>query len=107
MAMTITMHAGARKHAPFCAVPSVHCVWDQNENAYRTRYYGFPFESSLAYIEKRRGGCLIRAWIEVFEDDGVESSLHEYNVPIPSRLVNDGDEVAKRLLEELRKKWID
>lgn len=88
------------------AIPSVQCVWDKNENAYRTRYIGFPFESSLAYIERSRDACMIRAWIEVF-DDMLDSELYEYNVSIPARLAGDGEEVAKRLLAVLREEWLD
>lgn len=94
--------------ARYPVVPlSVNCVWDQNERAFRTRYFGFPFESSLAYIEQGKGGCcVIRAWIEVF-DDALDSELCEYNVPIPAALAGDGEEVAKRLLEVLCREWLD
>lgn len=89
-------------------IPFVQCVWDQNENAYRTRYYGFPFESSLAYVEKGKNGtCTIKAWIEVFDDMHIDSELHEYALPIPAALAANPEEVARRLLDRLRGEWLD
>lgn len=86
-----------------CAQPSVECKWDSNEKAYLCRYYGLPFESSLAYIEKSGKDCIIRAWVEVF-DEALDSELHEICAHMPAKLAGDGEEVAKRLLLELRKK---
>ena len=87
------------------APPSVHCVWDGNENAFRCRYYGFPFTSSLAYIEQNEDGCVIRTWVEIF-DEVLDSELKEYSVSIPARLASDAEEVAQRLFKLLCRKWM-